>query len=55
MGSVVELVDLHCFAEAAGPVDSQRFVEVAGLVGLAVAVEHLHLELVEQYWFLQPP
>jgi hypothetical protein len=47
-GSVVELVDLHCFAEAAGPVDSRRFVEVAGLVGLAVAVEHLHPELAEQ-------
>ena len=55
MGSVVGLGDLHCFVEAAGPVDSQCFVEVVGLVGLAVAVEHLHLELVEQYWFLQPP
>jgi hypothetical protein len=66
-GSVVELVDLHCFVEAAesvdsprfaeavGLVDSQRFVEAAGLVGLAVAVERLYLELVEQNWFLQPP
>jgi hypothetical protein len=47
-GSVVGLGDIHCFVKAAGPVDSQRFVEVAGLVGLAVAVEYLHLELVEQ-------
>jgi hypothetical protein len=36
MGSVVGLGDLHCFVEAAEPIDSQRFVEVAGLVGLAV-------------------
>jgi hypothetical protein len=48
-GSVVELGNLHCFVEAAGPVDSQRFVEVVGLAGLAVAVEHLHPEPVEQY------
>jgi hypothetical protein len=54
MGSVVGLGDLHCFVEAAGPVDSQRFVEVARLVCLAAAVEHLRLELVEHYWFLQP-
>jgi hypothetical protein len=54
-GSVVGLGDFQRFVEAAGPVDSQCFVEVAGLVGLAVAIEHLHLELVEQYWFLQPP
>jgi hypothetical protein len=47
-GSVVELVDLHCSVEAAGLADSQCFVEVAALVGLAVVVEHLHLELVEQ-------
>jgi hypothetical protein len=51
MGSVVELVDLHCFVEVAGLADSQCFVEVAGLVGLAVAVERL---LAEQNWFLQP-
>jgi TATA-binding protein-associated factor Taf7 len=51
MGSAVQLVDLHCFAEAARLVDSQCFVEVAGLVGLAVAVERL---LAEQNWFLQP-
>jgi hypothetical protein len=30
-------------------------MEAVGLVGFAVAVEHLHLELVEQYWFPQPP
>jgi hypothetical protein len=54
-GSVVGLVDLHCFVEAAGSADFPRFAEVVGLVGLAVAVEYLHLELVEQYWFLQPP
>jgi hypothetical protein len=48
MGSVVELVDLHCFVEAAGLADSQCFVEVAGLVSLAVAVERLRLELAEQ-------
>jgi hypothetical protein len=48
MGSVVEPVDLHCFVEAAGLADSQCFVEAAGLVGLAVVVEHLYLELVEQ-------
>jgi hypothetical protein len=54
-GSVVGLVDLHCFVEAAGSVDFPRFAEVVGLVGLAVVVEYLHLELVEQYWFLQPP
>jgi hypothetical protein len=46
--SVVELVDLHCFVEAAGLADSQCFMEVAGSVGLAVVVEHLHLELAEQ-------
>jgi hypothetical protein len=46
--SVVELVDLHCFVEAARPADFQYFVEVAGSVVLAVVVEHLHLELVEQ-------
>jgi hypothetical protein len=54
-GSVVGLGDLHCFVEAAGPVDFPCSEEVVGLVGLAVAVEHLHLGLVEQYWFLQPP
>jgi hypothetical protein len=55
-GSAVELVGLHCFAEAAGLADSQCFVEVAGLadsqcfvevaglVGLAVAVERLLAE-----------
>jgi hypothetical protein len=53
-GSVVELVDPHCFVEAAGLADSQCFVEVAGLIGLAVAVEHLRLELAEQNWSLQP-
>jgi hypothetical protein len=47
-GLVVELVDLHCLVEAAGPADFQCFVEVAGSVGLVVAVEHLHLELTEQ-------
>jgi hypothetical protein len=46
-GSVVELVDHHCFVEAAGLADSQCFVEVAGSVGLAVVVEHLHLKLAE--------
>jgi hypothetical protein len=53
-GSVVGLGDLHCFVEAAGPVDCPCSEEVVGLVGLAMAVEHLHLELAEQYWFLQP-
>jgi hypothetical protein len=53
--SVVGLGDLHCFVEAVELVDFPRFVEAVGLVGLAVAVEYLHLELVEQYWFLQPP
>jgi hypothetical protein len=47
-GSVVELVDPHCFVKVARLADFQCFVEVAGLVGLAMAVEHLHLELVEQ-------
>jgi hypothetical protein len=56
-GSVAGLGDLHCFVEAAGPVDFPRFAEAVGsvglavaveLVGLAVVVEHLHLELVEQ-------
>jgi hypothetical protein len=47
-GSVVGLVDLHCFAEAAGSVDFPRFAEAVGLVVLAVAVEHLRLELAEQ-------
>jgi hypothetical protein len=62
-----QLGDLHYFVEAAGPVDfpysaeavelvdSQCFVEAAGLVGLVVVVECWHLELVEQNWFLQPP
>jgi hypothetical protein len=66
-GSIVGLGDLHSCVEAAGPVDlpwsaeavglvdSQRFVEAAGLFGLTVAVECLHLESVEQNWFLQPP
>jgi hypothetical protein len=52
--SVVELVDLHCFVEVAGPDDSQRFVEEAGSVGFAVVVELLYLEVVEQNWSLQP-
>jgi hypothetical protein len=51
---VVGLGDLHCFIEAAGPVDFPRFAEAVGLVDLAVVVEHLHLELVEQK-SLQPP
>jgi hypothetical protein len=55
MGSVVGLGDLYCFVEVAGPVDFPRFADAVGLVGIAVAVEHLHLELVEQYWFLQLP
>jgi hypothetical protein len=66
-GLVVELDDLHCFVEAAGPVDfpcSAEAVglvdrpcseEAVGLVDFVVAVEHLHFKLVEQYWFLQPP
>jgi hypothetical protein len=61
-GSAVELVDLDCFVEVAGPADppcpveevasadSQHFVEEAGWVGSAVAVELL---LVEQNWFLR--
>jgi hypothetical protein len=53
-GSVVELVDLHCFVEVAGLADSQCFVEVAGLVGFAVVVELPYLEVVEQNWSLQP-
>jgi hypothetical protein len=47
-GSVVELIDLHCFVEAARLADFPRFAEAVGLVDLAVVVEHLHLELVEQ-------
>jgi hypothetical protein len=66
MGSVLELGDPHCFVEVAEPADfpcsveavglvgSQRFVEVVGLAGLAVGVEHWHLELVRQCWFHQP-
>jgi hypothetical protein len=52
MGSVVGLGDLQCFVEAAGSVDSPRFAEVVGLVGLPYSVEaaeHSHLVLVEQY------
>jgi hypothetical protein len=52
--SVVELVDLHYFVEAAGWADSPCFAEAVGLVGLAMAVEHLHPELAEQNWSLQP-
>jgi hypothetical protein len=48
MGSVVELVDPHCSVKAAESVDSPRFAEAVGLVGLAMAVEHLHPELAEQ-------
>jgi hypothetical protein len=51
-GSIVGLGGLHCFVEAAGPVDFPSFAEVVGLVGLACSVEaaeHSHLELVEQY------
>jgi hypothetical protein len=47
-GSVVELVDLHCFVEVAGLADSQRFVEEAGSVGFAAVVELPYLEVVEQ-------
>jgi hypothetical protein len=54
LGLAVELVDLHCFVEAAGLADSQRFVEEAGSVGLAVVVELPYLEVVEQNWSLQP-
>jgi hypothetical protein len=66
-GSVVELGDLHCFVEAAGPVDFPCSAEVVGLVDFpcsaeavgfidfVVAVEHLHFELVEQYKSLQLP
>jgi hypothetical protein len=48
-GSVVGLGDLQYFVEAARSVDSPRFAEVVGLVDFAEAVEHLHLELVEQH------
>jgi hypothetical protein len=51
MGSVVELVDLHCFAKAAGPVDFPCFVDAVGLVDSpcsAEGAERLQLELVEQ-------
>jgi hypothetical protein len=51
-GSIVGLGDLQRFVEAAGSIDSPCFVEVVGLVGLPYsvkAVEHSHLELVEQY------
>jgi hypothetical protein len=47
-GSVVELVDLHYRAKAAGLVDFPCSAEAVGLVDLAVVVEHLHFELVEQ-------
>jgi hypothetical protein len=40
---VVGLVGFPCSAEAVGLADS------------IVAVEHLHFELVGQYWSLQPP
>jgi hypothetical protein len=55
MGSIVELVDLHCSVKAAGSVDSPCFAEAVELAGLAMAVEHLHPELAEQNWSLQPP
>jgi hypothetical protein len=48
------LADPPCFVEEVGPVDSQRFVEEAGSAGLAVVVELLCLEAVEQNWSLQP-
>jgi hypothetical protein len=52
MDSVVGPGDLQYFVEAAGSVDSPRFAEVVGLVGLPYfvnAAEHSHLKLVEQY------
>jgi hypothetical protein len=54
MGSVVELVDHHCFVEVVRLADSQCFVEEAGLVGFAVVVELPYLKVVEQNWSLQP-
>jgi hypothetical protein len=51
MDSVIELVDLHCSAEAAGPVDFPCSVEAVGSVDSpcsAEGAERLQLELVEQ-------
>jgi hypothetical protein len=45
---VAGLADSPCFAEEVGSADSQGFVEEAGSAGLAVVVEFLYLEVVEQ-------